>query len=509
MQFVFNYDPSVADAPAGFLSGLAAAASYLDALITNPITVTINVGWGEVNGTPIPAGDVAAALPQSASTLPYVTVIGELAAHATSADDATAIANLPAVDPLPDAGFRVTAAEEKAWGLLPANGTEIDGSIGFSSLAAFSFDPANRDVLGKLDFVGAAEHELTHVLGRDSHLGTYTPLDLFRYSTPDFHSPFPNEPAYFSIDGGGTSLSPFDPVSDFADWASLVHGDSFGYAQHGVAEQVTPADITVMDVLGFDTAPTLSGLSRSGAYALVAPDSGTAIYLSGMGQVTLSGGGNPVTVMGGADTIFAAPGASANSIQNYGSLFFYAADTSSQAVDLVTGFGVATLVGAANNIMIRQDRATGSTGTMMVAGSGNETLFGADSRSIDQYWGSFQGGNDLMFAGSGTGILVGGSGADTMVGGTGTDVFYIISAKAIEAMTNSSATPGQDVIANAHAGDTIALTGFDSLYGAAGSGAAARFVSAALANGAGTVTLADGTSIRFLGSMAGVQIASS
>ncbi len=315
--------------------------------------------------------------------------------------------------------------------------------------------------------------------------------------------------SYFSIDGGQTDLDPFDTSNDVGDWASSVHGDSFGYAQTGTLEQVTPTDITVMDVLGYNVAPMPPALSRSGTYAVTAPDSGTVLYLSGIGQATLSGGGGTVNVLGGADTIFAAPGAPANAIQTYGgSVFFYAADTASQTADLLSGQGAATLVGAANNVMIHQDPGT-STGAMMVAGTGNETLFGAGASAIDQYWGSFQGGNDLMFAGSGTDILVGGDGADTIVGGSGTNVFYVISAQAIGAMTNTTVTPGQDVIANAHAGDILALTGFDSLYGTSGSGAAARSVSNALASGASAVTLADGTSLRFIGPTAGLQIASS
>ncbi len=96
-----------------------------------------------------------------------------------------------------------------------------------------------------------------------------------------------------------------------------------------------------------------------------------------------------------------------------------------------------------------------------------------------------------------------------MSGGSGTDVFYVIDAKTIGAMTETAVTPGQDVIANAHAGDILALTGFDSLYGAAGSGAAAQFVSAALASGVSSLMLADGTSLRFIGPTAGLQIASS
>jgi hypothetical protein len=509
MQFVFNYDPSIANAPAGFLSALAAAASYLDALITNPITVTVNVGWGEVDGVPLPDGDVAGALPASTFSLPYSTVRAALLARASSADDATATAGLPPVDPLfLSPNLIVATTEAKAWGLILANGTEVDGSIGFNSAVPFSFDSANRGVLGEYDFIGAVEHELTHILGRFSRLGENTPLDLFRYAGPNFHPLLANMPSYFSIDGGDTNLAPFDPLHDLADWGSSVHGDSFGYTQRGIPEQVTASDITAMDVLGYDVAPTPPALSRSGSYAFAAPDSDTALYLSGTGQVTLSGGGGTVTVLGGADTIFAAPGASANSITNYGSLFFDAGGSQSQTVDLVTRFGAATLVGAANNVMIRQDDAPRGS-TMMVAGAGNETLFGAESSSEDQYWGSFGHGNDLMVAGSGTDILVGGSGTDTMVGGSGTDVFYVVSAEVIDSMTGTAATPGQDVIAGAKAGDTLALTGFDSLYGAAGSGAASRFVSAALSSGAITVALADGTSIRFVGATSGLRIVSS
>ncbi len=385
VQFVFSYDPSVASAPAGFLSGLAAAASYLDTLITNPITVTVTVGWGEVNGFSLPAGDVAAAQPRSVGFLPYATVTGLLSAHASSAEDAASVANLPAVDPFPGASLAVSAPQEKAWGLLPANGAEVDGSIGFSSIHAFSFDPANRAVPNEFDFIGAAEHELTHVLGRYSSLGLDTPLDLFRYTSPGVHPLAADLPSYFSTDGGATSLAPFDPVFDYADWASLVHANSFGSARTGVAEEMTPVDITVMDVLGYDVAPAAPTLSRSGSYAIGAPDS-EPLYLSGTGQVTLSGGGNTVNVLGGADTIFAAAGAPANTIQNYGSVFVYAAAATSQTVDLLAGAGAATLVGAAGTVMIDQNSGAG-TGAMMVAGAGNETLFGAASSASDRYLG--------------------------------------------------------------------------------------------------------------------------
>ena len=47
MQINLIYDFSTSSAPAGFFSAMAAAAEYLDNLITNNITVNIQVGWGE------------------------------------------------------------------------------------------------------------------------------------------------------------------------------------------------------------------------------------------------------------------------------------------------------------------------------------------------------------------------------------------------------------------------------------------------------------------------------
>jgi hypothetical protein len=40
MQINFIYDDSVANAPSGFKTGLAAAAGYLGTLITNQMTIT-------------------------------------------------------------------------------------------------------------------------------------------------------------------------------------------------------------------------------------------------------------------------------------------------------------------------------------------------------------------------------------------------------------------------------------------------------------------------------------
>lgn len=236
----------------------------------------------------------------------------------------------------------------------------------------------------------------------------------------------------------------------------------------------------------------------SGTYTVAAGSGFDQYNLSGTGQVSLGGGSNLVSIPGGADTIFAAanPGSTGIAASN-GSIFFYAGNSSSQVLDVVAGgSGGSTVVGGADNVLVYTSSG-GDPGALIVAGAGNETLFGAASPSNDQYWGSFNGGNDLMAAGSGNDALVAGSGQDSLIGGSGDDTFYAINSQLLSTIINTPVSPGVDFLYNTHAGETLALTGFDTLYGAANSGAAANAVKVALAGGGSTVTLKDGTQINF------------
>lgn len=283
MQIDFAYDPSVANAPVGFTTGLAAAAAYLDALITNPITVTIRVGWGENDGSPIPAGELASGGPTNGSGMSYGTLKAELARVATTPADQSVVANLPAADPTGGGNFFVASALEKAWGALPAASPGIDGSIGFSGSYRFTFDPNARAQPGLYDFIGIAEHEITHALGRFAGLqyspGWYSPMDLVRYAAPGALALARGEASYFSIDGGRTALLPFDPspTGDPGDWASSVPGDPFGYSLPGQAEPMSATDITMMDVLGYNVAGTPPPATTGGNTAIGAatPAAGT------------------------------------------------------------------------------------------------------------------------------------------------------------------------------------------------------------------------------------------
>ena len=126
MNINLEFDSSVEKAPAGFTTAVQAAANALDALLTDPITVNISVGFGEIGGSPIPS-PLSEGGPVVGTDLSYADLQQAFAAHLSSAAQTEMLANLPTADPSGGSGFYVSPAEEKAWGLLPADGTELDG----------------------------------------------------------------------------------------------------------------------------------------------------------------------------------------------------------------------------------------------------------------------------------------------------------------------------------------------------------------------------------------------
>ena len=87
MQINLIYDSSVNAAPAAFKTALTASASFLDELIINPITVNIQVGYGEDDNGAFPIGgalSLGGAFYQSAAN--YSTLRTDLAANATTAN---------------------------------------------------------------------------------------------------------------------------------------------------------------------------------------------------------------------------------------------------------------------------------------------------------------------------------------------------------------------------------------------------------------------------------------
>jgi hypothetical protein len=81
------YDSSANNAPASFKAAMQQAAAILDAAITNPITVTIKVGygvWPGPGGGTITGGSAEGA--NDGVSLPYSQVVGDLVANAAPSD---------------------------------------------------------------------------------------------------------------------------------------------------------------------------------------------------------------------------------------------------------------------------------------------------------------------------------------------------------------------------------------------------------------------------------------
>ncbi len=256
-KFVINvtYDSTVAGAPAGFKTAVAAAVSYLETEFSNPVSLNITFGYGKVNGTALPANAVGSSQ-TSNELVSYSTLRAALASHGAQPDQLTALAHLPTTSPAGSAQFIVSNAQAKALGLPGALNGVTDGSVGISSANPMNWDPTNRAVSGLYDGVGAIEHEITEVMGRTGSLGTnasaYTALDLFRYSSPGVRDLVPGAGS-FSIDGQTMLQAYNNPANggDATDWIQTLTGDAFGSSAKGVASLVSAVDLREMNVIGW------------------------------------------------------------------------------------------------------------------------------------------------------------------------------------------------------------------------------------------------------------------
>ncbi len=253
------YDSYVTSSPysSQIQAAVNKAAQFLQSTYSNPITVNIQIGWGEILGytvTSLGASD--------ASWHGYYTMSAmenALLSMPQSSNDTLAYAHFPPASLYSStAGFWLTTAQQKTLGLIPANSASIDGYVGFASGYSYTFDDTNGVAGGTYDLVGVALHELSEVLGRMSGTPQAPDLaDMFRYSAPGVPM-FTTGPAYFSIDGGVTDLCNYNAASsgDLGDWAvdALSTGDAASaFAYPGVTYTFTPTDITLLDVAGYST----------------------------------------------------------------------------------------------------------------------------------------------------------------------------------------------------------------------------------------------------------------
>jgi len=266
-----TYEQAVNTLPTGFTSVINAVVNYFEANFSDPVTINIVVGFGTIAGGAI----FANALGESETFLQSVSfgsLKNALTADAKTTDDATAVASLPASDPITGShNYWMATAEAKALGLNTST-SSVDGYVGFGN-AANLFDYNNSDGVsaGQYDFYGVVAHEFSEVMGRTllagasfNGLPAFDALDLFHYSASGARTfSGTTNGSYFSIDGGKTVLNTFNNGSnggDAGDWAGPA-ADSFNaFGAPGTVEPISAADLKALDAIGWDaTASSGSG----------------------------------------------------------------------------------------------------------------------------------------------------------------------------------------------------------------------------------------------------------
>ena len=255
------YDSSVANAPAGFTAAVAAVVSYYESVFTDPVTITIDVGYGEIDGQSLGSN----ALGESETYLTsvsYAQLQSALVKNADSIGDTAAAASLPAASPV-SGQYWLSTAEAKALGIAGAS-SSIDGYVGFSSAVSFAYNDSAGVGASQYDFFGVVAHEISEVMGRQMMDGesfnggaSYEPLDLFHYSAAGVRDFSGTTAGYASANGGQTSLDSFNtnPSGDFGDWAASAGNDSYdAFSYPGVVNAVSASDLALMNLLGWDPA---------------------------------------------------------------------------------------------------------------------------------------------------------------------------------------------------------------------------------------------------------------
>jgi Ca2+-binding RTX toxin-like protein len=414
------YDASVANAPVGFTAAMTSVVNFFENNFSNPVTVNIAVGWGEVNGQALRAGALGESISYLQPTT-YGSLTAALAATATSPADLSSVASLPAADPTTAGAFWLTQAEAKVLGMATAGG--LDGFVGFSSVnGIFDFQQSDLITTAKFDFFATAIHEISEIIGRQTLDGmtlagqpnSYEPLDLFHFTGPGARTFVGPTAGYFSADNGATNLDNFNTLTngDFGDWAASAGHDAFlAFSSSGVINIVSAADMTVLDVLGWTVTPradlTVRGVTVSATAVsftvantgVIAADASTsALYLSTDNSITsadirLAGGATPSIASLGADP--ESIGFSLPTDLTPGTYFLgVVADDLGQ----VTEFNENNDVSATVQLIVGNNTANTLTGTSL---------------------------GKVMFALGGDDSLNGGAGADTMVGGTGDDTYSV------------------------------------------------------------------------------------
>jgi hypothetical protein len=300
-----------------FTAGTSAAAqnAFIDAgarwsaVFSDNVNVILTVGTAALNP------GVLAQAGSTRNVTSYAVFRNQVVFDATTATDATAVANLQtgpnlnvlingtadnpngagSLTPYLDntgpntSTINLTTANAKALGFTPTLGTVggrciglCDAFIQFSTNFAFDTNPNDGITAGEFDFVGIATHEIGHALGfvsgvdvldgnispngpfPDNAFTFISPLDVFRFSTASTAAGAIDFTAgtgakYFSVDGGQTVGAGFSTGSAKGDGRQASHfKDNLGLgimdptAGRGELLAISGNDLLAFDAIGWN-----------------------------------------------------------------------------------------------------------------------------------------------------------------------------------------------------------------------------------------------------------------
>jgi hypothetical protein len=256
-------------------------AGAIEGIINSAIS-TYEADFADNINVAITFNEMSSGLGQSSSAfnnVSYTAYLAALTTHATTADDATALAHLPPGPNNPVTGtatINVHTANLRALG-LPGGAVASDGTIGLNTSLTFPGSPGTSNTYSLL---AVTEHEIDEVLGLGSALptlpsppfNTIFPEDLFRYDNAGHRSFTATDgaAANFSIDGT-TILAPFHNTNDGSDYGDWQNGGPARVQDAVGTAGATPAlgvELVALDVIGYDR--IIASVPEPGTGALLA-----------------------------------------------------------------------------------------------------------------------------------------------------------------------------------------------------------------------------------------------
>ncbi len=246
---------------------MKAANTYAAQQFTNNYTDPINVN---IMVTAVPGTGTLGQSNTSLTVTTFANMVAKTVADATTADDATVTGvggSMPAalVDPVAGAhNYLVSFAQAKALGISPDNAVTIDGTYTFGGGFLYTYDPLNRAVAGRIDYIAVSMHEFSEIMGRIGIMGvdigvgspSYMQFDLFHYTGAGARGLNNGAGRSFSINNGTTLLKAFNNAAvnggDLQDWASGTNDAFNGFSSSSVKNDLTAVDLQAMDVIGYN-----------------------------------------------------------------------------------------------------------------------------------------------------------------------------------------------------------------------------------------------------------------